>query len=98
MVWLPGHEGINGKPYVMYLYAVKEYIFLWQKPRNNKGELLLQKDEYDFFRVFRTVINGGQLKEQEEKKLQNFIYPKYQNEIENLLEPDCNELLHQLRQ
>lgn len=90
-------EGIDGKPYVMYLYAAKEYIFLNNQPRNEKGAILLQKDEYDFFNAFRTVINGGQLKEQEEKNLQNYIYPKYQGEIEGLIEPDFDFLLHQLR-
>ena len=56
----------------------------------------MPEKQYEFYNIFKNVVNGKTLNEQDSAKLQNYIYPKYKEEIEGMVEPQLNELLGRL--
>ena len=89
-------ESENGRAYIMYQYAAKEYIELCLSPRDDRGVLVLPEKEYQYYLIFRKVINGETLEKEDAKKLQNYVYPKYKQEIEGLIEFNFDGLLKKL--
>lgn len=57
----------------------------------------MPEKQYEFYHLFKNVINGEQLNDPDAEKTQEYIYPKYQNEIEELIELDLRELLERLQ-
>lgn len=88
------HE--DARSIIMYQYAAKEYVEIWLKPRGNNGVLVLPEKEYSYYQVFNKVLNGETLEQDDKKKVQNYIYPKYKKEIEGLVEYDFDELLKKI--
>lgn len=89
-------ESENGRASIMYQYAAKEYIELCLRPRDDRGVLVLSEEENHFYFIFKKVINGEMLEREDAKKLQNYVYPKYEQEIEGLIEFNFNGLLKKL--
>ncbi len=90
-------QGIeDSRTLIMYQYATKEYIELCLRPRDEDGSFALPETEYYFYKIFKRVLNGEKLDLEDAKKLRNYILPKYQKKIENLVEFDFSALMQQL--
>ncbi len=87
----------SGRGYIMYQYATKEYIELYLRPCDDNGMLTLSEEEHQFYLIFQRVINGEDLEEGDEKRVFDYIYPKYKEEIVSLTEFDFEELLKKLQ-
>ena len=89
-------EGENLRAVVMYQYATKEYIELCLRPRDENGIPDWSPKESSYYVIFKKVVHGETLEREDAKKLQNYIYPKYQKEIEDLIEFDFSALMQQV--
>lgn len=88
----------DARSIIMYQYAAKEYIEIGLKPRGDNGILVLPEKEYEYYLTFQKVQNGEKLEQDDAKKIQNYIYPRYKKQIENLVEYDFEELMTRLRE
>ena len=86
----------DSRTLIMYQYATKEYIELCLRPRDVDGSFALPEKEYYFYKIFKRVLNGEKLDLEDAKKLRNYVLPKYQKEIEDLVEYDFSALMQQL--
>ena len=89
-------EGKNIRAVVMYQYATKEYIELCLRPRDENGIPNWTPKESSYYVIFKKVVNGETLEREDKKNLQNYVYPKYKKEIEDLVEFDFSALLQKL--
>ena len=65
--------GESARSVIMYQYAAKEYVEIWLKPRGDNGVLVLPEKEYSYYQIFKKVLNGEKLEQDDAKKLQNYI-------------------------
>lgn len=78
---------------VMYQYAAKEYIGICLRQKGDDGEQSISEKENSFHLIFQKVLNGEKIGNDDARKIQNYVYPKYKKEIDNLIEVDFDELL-----
>ena len=90
------YNGVDMRAVIMYQYAAQEYIELFTRPQDEQGIRVLSEKEYNYYQIFKKVVGGKRLDEEDAKKLQNYIYPKYKKEIEGLIEVDFEALMKQI--
>ena len=90
------YNGVDMRAVIMYQYAAQEYIELFTRPQDEQGIRILSEKEYNYYQIFKKVVGGERLDEEDAKKLQNYIYPKYKKEIEGLIEVDFEALMKQI--